>query len=144
MDGANIRVTNSPRMSAPSFALRPVAEALAKSEKDRILRGYNLKDQPSRPLTLAYARQKVKRGALAIRNWASTFSLMSTFGIQSESSKSATIGWPADQQKKVGWNEKWDQMAGLSENDKRAGDEAADRVWGEISERVWDSRSSKK
>jgi len=119
-------IVQSPRMKTSKLDLSPVADALVESSSNRILRGYNILDQPSRPLSLAYAGRKAKAGAAPIRNWSNTKALMQSYGVKDNSGNSITIGWPKDQQQKVAWNEKYDHMAGLSPNDREAGRQAAD------------------
>ena len=137
MDSVNFRIRSAPRMSSPLYNLRPVADALVSASRDRITRGVNILDQPAKPLTLQYAKKKVKMGALPIRNLTNTGALMSTYGVQTEDPKSIVIGWDAEQEKKVVWNEKRDKMAGLSPLDKEAGQEAAREELGNFTREVW-------
>ena len=137
MDSVNIKVTRSPRLIVPDFNSMKIAEAIKVSMNDRILRGYNSLDQPSKPLTFAYARSKVRSGAKGIRDWVKSFALMSSFGVQSEDGKTITVGWPADQQDKVRWNQKKDDMASLSPNDRQAGQEASQESFAEFLKDIW-------
>ncbi len=57
-----------------------LSQVLSQSIKTRIMSGRDVNDRDAKPLQVAYARQKLRRGRLPIRNWTLSGNTLAALG----------------------------------------------------------------
>lgn len=117
----------------PSFHrqdMNAFAAEATKQEAARIRQGRNIEDQPAKPLTPGYARNKRAAGLPAIRNLTRTGALLQSRTVIKSGENSAEVGFTdARQQQKAEANERIEPMLGVSPVDRVAVDRAVTRAF---------------
>jgi hypothetical protein len=117
-----IRETSRTNVELPEFSLQQLGEiagvAIA-AEESRISQAINVHDQPARPLSLRYAKSKVKAGGQPVRDLHLTGDMLASLRVVDLESNSATVGF-ADpgQEAKARHNERFENMLGVSPADE--------------------------
>ncbi len=119
--------------------MRAVAEEAAAAEHERIGRAETVAGVPARPLSVSYARQKLRLGLPAIRDWSLTGEALAGLRVQDARDGSATVGMDSTGSAKMvrlaQWNSQYDQMIGLSEADQVRVLGVQERIYAEKNER---------
>ena len=106
----------------PDTALMERLGAIAiEHERERLARGLNANDEPARPLSPKYVKQKQRAGLVAIRNLMLTGQLLASRRITSATDTSVSVEFTDDRDRlKAEQNDRIEQMTGQSPESKAA------------------------